>query len=104
MSLKAWIEESSLASESVTVCGQTFLVKELDLLTRSETMKANAADLEIECRLLAACVYDPESDQPVEADWTWWKAAGQQVASPLIAACLRVNGLNRDEVAEAVKS
>lgn len=108
--LREWLESEGLDEEHVTVKGKVFLVKEIDMATRSRTLAGNAKDGDLpnekaEALMMSMSVCDPETGEPLVPvnDHAIWLGKGCKFA-PLLRAVLRVNGMASDEVGDEVKN
>jgi hypothetical protein len=90
----------------ITVDGDKFLVVGLSRLARSKllaAMRTDAGDLsndKIERQFLSACVFDPDTNQPVfsENENSLWDDVPAAIVAPLVVAVRDVNYLDDDDV------
>lgn len=108
--LREWLESASLDSQLVTIKGKQFKVVECNMAERSRVLASHAKNGEVpndvaEALLLSLSVVDPATDQRVvePEDYKVWTKLGLGF-SPLLRACLDVNGLRFDEVEDEVKN
>lgn len=101
MSLRDKLKSRKPKECTVTIEGDVFLVRgpgrvaKNQLLAKSE--KKGKVDTELlEANLLATCVLDPQTCEPVMPEPADWDIAAD-VAAPLVKACIEVCGLDRDD-------
>jgi hypothetical protein len=104
-SLRDWLDSQELATETVKIAGHEFLAKEISLSQRGRLLAGHADDGDevIELVLVAASICDPATGEPIEPDYKYWQTKGAKF-SPLIAAAVRVNGLDSDATEDEVKN
>jgi hypothetical protein len=101
MSLRDKLKQRKAKEVSVIIDGDVFLVRgpgrvaKNKLLAKSQT-KGELDPEQLEANLLAVCVLDPTTQEPVMPDPADWDIAAD-VAAPLVKACIEVCGLDADE-------
>ena len=91
----------------VTIDGTNFLVVSPGRIAKNQLLAASQKGNKIdpvlmEANLLAECVRDPETGEKVMPDVNDWDLPSNVVA-PLVAACIKVCGLDSDEVKQMGK-
>jgi hypothetical protein len=109
-SLREWLDEQTLAEETVFISGREFLCLEIDLAERSRLFaefpdKEKLTDAAVEGLMLCRCVVDPETKEQVVpiAEWKYWRTKGGKFGK-LLSTVLRLNGLTGDPVGTEVKN
>jgi len=104
MSLKERIKQRDVSKEIVTVQGEKFLIVGKSKRSRAETFakckskKTEKLNFELlEDTLLAECVYDPESNEPL-LDVSEWGNVDSAITGPLMSHIMRIVGMDKDDV------
>jgi hypothetical protein len=105
MTLAERIKKKTVLERQVEVEGEAFLVRGLSRLDRSRqfaaSTKAKSGTLDIaklEANLLAVCVLDPETRQPVFATAAEWDSVASHITAPLVEAVKKVCGLDNEDL------
>ena len=107
MSLKDKLKAAKPRIKPVTIDGDTFSVVGLGRIQKndivSKSQKNGKIDNEnLEALLLAACVCDPASGNPLMPDPAEWDVPSH-IAGPLVKACIEVCGFDDDEASQLAK-
>ena len=86
--------------DSFLVCGVGRIQKN-ELVARSQ-VKGALNNASLEANLLAACVLDPATFEPVMSDPADWDVPSH-IAGPLVRACIEVCGFDDDEAKQIEK-
>ena len=106
------VRKIELQKEIVEIEGLRFLCTELPLSKRNRLIadlqqkyKGDAPEEAIEAALLAACVLDPDTGEPVApgGDPEFWKNVPARFGR-LLQVVIRVNGLQGDPVEDVAKN
>lgn len=94
-SLRERLKAKKLNEKLVTVDGDEYLVKEMGRTANNQLLMRSSIDGVVqgdryEAEYMAACVYDPESSELVEPDWTQWSDVPTHISDALFAACMDV--------------
>lgn len=107
MSLRDKLKAKTVKTKTVTIDGDEYLVKGLSRVAKNELVN-NSMDgkkmnnARFEASLLAACVCDPSTGEPVMPDAKDWDIPSH-IAGPLVAEVMKVCGFGDDEVSEYQK-
>lgn len=116
MSLRERLKAKRVAEEQVEVDGERFLVIGMSRLARHDIYsRIHAAaqkeggkldNYEVEGRLLSVAVRDAETGEPIFADdeWKEWDSVPATITGPLVAAVMRANGFDNEDVGREVKN
>lgn len=96
-SLRERLKAKKLNEKLVQVDGDEYLVRELGRTANNELLMRSSIDGVVqgdryEAEYIAACVYDPETNELVEPDWTQWAEVPTHISDALFAACMDVRG------------
>lgn len=108
MSLMQKLQEKKVLVETVEIDGDKFEVRGLSKLARSKVFaearsksgKVNSDKLE--SLLLCACVLDAATGEAIcePAKWQEWESIPSHVTAPLVAAVMKVCGLDRQDLGD----
>lgn len=91
------------SEKNVTVCGLTFTIlgkskRDRAAMFAKARKKDSGLDFErLESVMLAECVTDPDTKVPV-ASVTEWDATDSELTGPLVAACMSVLGMDKQDM------
>lgn len=92
----------------VVVDGETCLVRGLGRIAKNELLESchdgkNLDARKLEAGILAACVCDPETNEPALPNPEDWDLPSH-ISGPLVEACMKVCGFGADEIETATKN
>jgi hypothetical protein len=102
-SLSERLKAKQAKETTVTVDGDDYLIRSIsrtdkaNLIERCTNKKGVVDSSRFEAEYLAACVFDPESQQPVEPDWSGWNVPSY-ISDPLCEAVMVINGIKPTKV------
>lgn len=94
--------------KTVEIDGDIYLVKSIGRIDKINLVercmkKGKVDEVQFEAEYLAACVFDPDTGEQVDADWHNWDIPSY-IADPLVEAVMDVNGLKANRVDIVKKS
>ena len=106
MSLKDRVLQRKPLSEPVTIAGESFLIvgktrRERGAIFARCRKKDGSVDGDrLEAMLLAECVHDPETGQPIfsVAEYRAWDDVDSGLTGPLLAEVMRVLGMDKQDI------
>lgn len=106
MSLRDKLKQRKPAEQTVTLDGDEYLVRFPGRMAKNKafaaaTVKALLKPELLEPQLLAICVLDPATEQPVMPDPADWDLPSD--VGPLIRAVIQVCGMDKDEAKDMGK-
>ena len=107
MSLKEKLKSAKVMTEHVVIDGDEYLVRGLSRIRKNELVEKNSPKGRLdtaafEGAVLAECVLDPATSEPVMPDPADWDIPSH-VAGPLVKACLKVCGFDEGEARQLEK-
>lgn len=104
MSLRDKLKSRKPKQVELDIDGDKVIVRGLGRVRKNQMfaecqVKGKLDSALLESKMLAECVIDPQTDEPVMPDVADWDLPAD-VVGPMIAACIDVNNLDVDEVAE----
>ena len=103
MSLKERLLSKLPKSETVSVDGESFLVRGLTHLSRAKCFsdgrdkKGDMPAGRVELNFLSECVCDPETQQTV-MNWSEWSSVPSHITGPLVSKVRELNGLDSEDI------
>jgi len=96
-SLRERLKAKTLREKRVTVDGDEYLVRELGRTEKNKLESRCSKNGEFdadryEAEHLCSCVFDPETNDLVEPDYSGWAGVPTRITDPLFAACMEVRG------------
>lgn len=111
MSLAEKLKSKKLEFKPKTVGGELFHLRGLtrraraDLQAKCRGVNSGKLDTDrLEAELLTACVFDPETNEPVFADSGEWDGVPAMITGPLIGELLTLNGFDEDDAGKGQES
>jgi hypothetical protein len=100
------------AESVITIDGNRYRVvgllgsKKADLLSQSRDKKGSFIPGKADGLFLSACVRDEESGEQFfsEDEWAEWGSVPGSITGPLMAECMKVCGVDNDDVGREVKN
>lgn len=93
--LATWLTEQALATETITIRGKQFQIRELSYAEQGRLTAEVAGDTDAVVAMMSLAVCDPATSEPV-GDTAFWQSMnerGMSLMVPLRRAVVRVNGL-----------
>jgi hypothetical protein len=100
----------AVPSVDCVVGGERFLLKGLQRIARSQIFadaKSKSGELDTrkaEGLLLANCVRDPDTSEPVIPNWQEWDEIPAAVTGPLISQLMKLNGMDNEDLGKQEKN
>jgi hypothetical protein len=104
MSLREKILARKPISETVAIDGDTFKIvgkskrDRAAIFARARKKDGSLDFARLESLLLAACVFDPETDQQLIDDHALWESVDAALTGPLLSHVMRIIGMDKQDV------